>query len=175
VNDGRYDDDRVPKDVIPGRDDGDRDDAVPEDVVPSQPYPGVQGGVPFHHDQDGDVEDDPLLLRLDPDLPTPELRPATLGDADGHGLLMVVRDADGGLVEAEGSWRPDDSEMSLDAVSDAFPEGSTTTFHGARIEGRDEATAEDVQLEVVVRRVAEYAYDDGTRHAVVNFVPSDMR
>ena len=175
MNDRRPDDEKIPNDAIPGRE-NEGDDPVPERVVPSQPYPGVQGGVPFHHDEEGDVDEegDALLLRVDPNLPTPELRAATLGEADGLGLLMVLRDEDGGLIEADGSWRPDDPEMNLEAVRDAFPEGSTTTFEGARIEGRDEATAEGVRLEVVVRRVAEYAYDDGTRHAVVNFVPSDM-
>lgn len=175
MNDRRSDDEKIPNDAVPGRE-NDGDDPVRERVVPSQPYPGVQAGVPFHHDQEADVEeeDDALLLRVDPNLPTPELRPATLGDVQGQGLLMVLRDADGDVVEADGSWRPDDPEMSVDDVRDAFPEGSAKTFEGARIEGRDEATAEDVELEVVVRRVAEYAYDDGTRHAVVNFVPSDM-
>ncbi len=174
MNDRRSDDEKIPNDAIPGRDDG--DDAAPERVVPTQPYPGVQGGVPFHHDEEGDVEEegDALLLRVDPNLPTPELRAATLGDIEGQGLLMALRDADGGLVEANGSWRPDDPEMSLDQVRDTFPEGSTTPFGGVRIEGRDEATAEEVELQVVVRSVAEYTYDDGTRHAVVNFVPSDM-
>lgn len=176
MNDRRSDDDRLPDDLIPGRDD-DRDDSAPETVVPRQPYPGVHGGVPFHHEHDDEVEeaDEARRLRVDPNLPTPELRPATLGDAGGQGLLMIVRDADGGIVEADGSWRPDDPEMRRDAVVDAFPEGSTTTFDGVRIDGRDEATAEKVRLEVVVRRVSEYAYDDGTRHAVVSFVPSDMR
>lgn len=175
MNDGRHDDDWRSKDAIPGRDDG-VDDAVPE-PVPSQPYPGVQGGVPFHHEQEPDAEEEGAarVLRVDPDLPIPELRPGTLGDLAGHGLLMVVRDAKGAFVDADGTWRPDDTEMSLDAALDAFPEGSTTTFVGVRIEGRDEATAEDVQLDVVVRRVAEYAYDDGVRHIVVSFVTSDLR
>lgn len=176
MHDGRSDDDRLPDGLIPGRDDDDRDDAVPESVVPSQPYPGVQGGVPFHHDRDGDApeEDGPRTLRVDPDMPTPELRAGTLGDIEGQGLLMVARDAAGGLVEADGTWRPDDREMSGDELRDVFGGGSTTTFDGVRIEGRDEATAEHVRVEVVVRRVAEYTYDDGTRHAVVSFVPSDM-
>ncbi len=176
MNDGRSDDDRLPDDLIPGRDDG-AEGTDPDPAVPGQPYPGVQGGVPFHHDHDADAgeEGDARTLRLDPDLPAPELRAGALGDAEGQGLLMVVKDRDGGLVEADGTWRPDDMETSLDALRDAFAQGSITTFDGTLIEGRDEATAEHVRVEVVVRRVAEYAYDDGTRHVVVSFVPSDMR
>lgn len=176
MNDGRPDDDRLPDDLIPGRDDDARHDAGPDTGLPGRPYPGVQGGVPLHQDHDGDAEEEagPRTLRVDPDLPTPELRAGTLNDVEGQGLLMISRDAGGGIVEADGTWRPDDLEMSLEALHDAFADGSTTTFAGTRIEGRDETTAEHVRIEVVIRRVSEYTYDDGTRHAVVSFGPSDM-
>jgi hypothetical protein len=111
--------------------------------------------------------------RLDPDLDTPALRPAVLGRLEGLGLITVVHDAAGDVVDVEGSWRPADETATLDELRETFPVGSVTTFAGVLVEGRHDTPAEDVSMQVVIKRHGEYEDDEGRPLRVVNFLPRD--
>lgn len=108
---------------------------------------------------------------IDPGLETPELRPAVLGRLEGSGLIVVVRDVDGGLVRADGTWRPADETANLEELRATFPEGSSTMFAGTLVEERDARAAHEVNLEVVIKRHGAYEYEGGGELHVVNFSP----
>lgn len=144
--------------------------------APLDPIAGTHG-VPPHAPRR--VEEDPtteeahqeaVVDRLDPSLETPSLRPAVLGRLEGLGLITMVRDASGALLHTEGTWRPADETATLDELRETFPEGSVTTFAGTLVESRHDTPAEDVSMQVVIRRHGEYEDEDGRVLRVVNFV-----
>jgi hypothetical protein len=180
VNDERRDDRPPPNDVI-----------TPEAPL-DHPRPGVQGEVPLgpggarpatsteaggaHVREDegarvGEVDEEPDV---------PVLRPAVLGRLEGLGLITVVHDASGALVDADGSWRPADETATLDELRETFPEGSVTTFAGTAVAGRAAVAsrrhsgAGDVSMQVVIKRHGEYEDHDGRVLRVVNFVPREL-
>lgn len=114
---------------------------------------------------------DPRQERLEPNLDTPDLRPAVLGRLEGMGLLIRVRSADGSVASVDGTWRPSDESASSDELGKAYPEGSVTRFAGTLIETRDEDAAEEVELEVVIRGHGEYEDADGRSLHIVTFEP----
>jgi len=116
---------------------------------------------------------DPRQERMQPDLDTPELQPAVLGRLEGMGLLMLVRSADGTVANVDGTWRPGDESANSDEIMATYPEGSVTRFAGTLIEARDEDTAKEVELEVVIRRHGTYEDADGRSLHIVSFEPRD--
>jgi hypothetical protein len=121
-------------------------------------------------DRDGD---DPRTARSQPHRDTPQERPAVLGRLEGLGLVIVVRDASGGVASVEGTWKPGDESANREELQRTFPEGSTTRYAGTLVESRDESSARDVSVEVVIRHHGEYVADDGRTLHIVNFeVPS---
>jgi len=110
--------------------------------------------------------DDPVD-RIEDDEP-PALRPAVLGRLEGSGLVVVVRDAQGAIVAADGTWQPADASASLDELRRTFPAGSATRFAGSLVDGR---AIREVALDVVIERHGDYAYEDGSPFRVVNFAP----
>jgi hypothetical protein len=168
VNDKRRDDRPVP------------DEPATDPVVPRDTFTYVPGGPvarPFPNErgpEDPRPEDDAdaaLVDRMDARLETPRLRPAVLGRLEGLGLIITVRDAEGTVVRRDGTWRPGDETVTLEELQRTFPAGSTVTFTGTRVDARDAATAEDVSMEVVIERHAEYEQYDGQLLRIVNFSP----
>jgi hypothetical protein len=119
-----------------------------------------------------DVEADPAIVPADPSLATPALRPAVLGRLEGTGLIVVVHDDEGDVVDVDGMWRPGDESASHEALRAAFPEGSTTRYAGTRIEGRGEV-GEEVSVDVVIDRHGTYETDDGRTLHLVCFTPRE--
>lgn len=107
--------------------------------------------------------------RVEPQQGERPLRPGRLGDREGEGLLIVVRDADGAVVSINGTWRPSDPSLRLDALRAAFPSDQVTRFSGTRIETGNGDDAEEVSLDVVVTRHGEYERQDGGTLRIVNF------
>ncbi len=116
---------------------------------------------------------DPRQERMHPELDTPALQPAVLGRLEGVGLLMLVRSADGTVANVDGTWRPGDESANSDEIMATYPEGSVTRFAGKLIETRDEDTAKEVELEVVIRRHGTYEDDAGRSLHIVSFEPRD--
>lgn len=114
-----------------------------------------------------------LLLHGDPSAPSEEevLGPvATLGGRRGRGELTLLRAADGRLLEARGSWRPDDPEADLDELIEAARERRPVVFRGPV---RDPAGAEggaEVELPARVTGMHRYRDDGGRELLLVNFV-----
>ncbi len=169
------------RDRRPSTDEPATGDDVPLDPVAGT-YGGLYGGSPLgprpvdHVDNAPGTDDDvvdPSQERMNPDLDTPELRPAVLGRLEGIGLIMVVRNADGTVAHADGTWRPGDETASRQELRSTFPEDSITRFAGTLVEARDEDAAKEVSLEVVIRRHGEYDSDDGRTLHIVNFEPRD--
>lgn len=99
------------------------------DVVPAQ-----HGGVVLAPTQGSPVEEakadtnlagEPKQQRVDlPDPPAMET--AVPGRLEGHGMLVVVRDADGTVAAADGTWRPADAAA---GALRAAPDGLTAGRH----------------------------------------------
>jgi hypothetical protein len=152
-------------------------DPAEETSLRRGPHAGIQGGATLPPEEVEEAEDDEaadaLRERVEPRLGTPELAPATLGDLEGHGLLMIVRDREGAFVEADGTWRPGDPTVTTSQLRERLPEGETVTFAGRQLTGRAEDAGEDVERAVVVTSHGEYRRDDGSWLRVVNFEPAD--
>jgi hypothetical protein len=133
-------------------------------LAPRRPFDpsAVEGEFPPVGLDGGDPVD-----RIEDDEP-PALRPAVLGRLEGSGLVVVVRDAQGTVVAADGTWQPADTSASLDELRRTFPEGSATRFAGSLVDGR---AIREVALDVVIERHGDYTYEDGTPFRVVNFAP----
>lgn len=160
------------------------DEPATEPDVPLDPVVGLHGGVPLpprggrrpeEEPPRGADTEDPRTTRMAPELDTPSQRPAVLGRLEGLGLVVVVRHADGGISSAEGTWRPGDESASRDELQRTFPEGSTTRYAGTLIEARDDDTAREVSLEVVIKHHGEYEAGEGRTRHVVNFDVPDFR
>lgn len=142
-------------------------------------HPGVHGGppltpkVPAEQTTADDEAAGALADRVQPTSGTRTLRTARLGDLEGLGLIIVLRDADGKVVGMDGSWRPADETLSLEDLQQAFPEDSVATFTGTQVESGDDRAAEDVSAEVVIKRFGEYVRDDGGTLRLVNFSRRD--
>ncbi len=158
------------------------DDAAADPVVPRETFTYVHGGpaarpLPTEEGREDprpeDDADDALLDRTDPQLQTPKLRPAVLGRLEGLGLIITVRDADGNVASVDGTWRPGDETVSLEELQRTYPQASTVTFTGTRVDARDPSTAEEVSVEVVIERHAEYEQHDGRPLRIVNFSPTE--
>jgi hypothetical protein len=146
--------------------------------------PGAHGAVPLaprhavpHGEAEAEaatnLEGEPKVDRVDSGEP-PAMRTAVLGRLEGLGLIIVVRDADGNLVAADGTWRPADDSLPLDELRRSFPEGSTTTFAGGLVESPGDRPAHDVNLEIVVTGHGEYEQNDGQTLRLVRFSPRRM-
>jgi hypothetical protein len=118
------------------------------------------------------VEADPGVLLDEPARASPALRPAVLGQLHGTGLILVVRDDEGDVVDVDGVWRPDDPSAGETDLRTTFPEGSTTGFAGSRLEVRS-GVGEQVDLAVVIDRHGTYATDDGRTLHLVCFTPRE--
>lgn len=98
------------------------------------------------------------------------LRPATLGDVAGEGLVTVVRGAEGGLVEANGTFRPE-GHLIKDDLKGIFKIGSSTRFKGVLIDVQPRGeTVHEVEIEVTISSIEEYQNLEGERQLLVNFV-----
>jgi hypothetical protein len=162
-----------------GRSPSDTTDRVPD--LELDPMLGAQAGFPEHpHPQKhvdaepGAHDDvaDPYQLPADPGLPTPKLRPAVLGRLEGTGLIVVVRNEAGEVIDVDGTWRPGDESASREELRATFPEGSTTRFVGTRVEARAEV-GEEVSVAVVIDRHGSYETEDGATLHVVTFTPRE--
>lgn len=171
-----------PADVDPTReidptDPLDPTDPAEETSLRRGPHAGIQGGRPLTPDEveeaEADEAADALRERVEPRLSTPELTPATLGGLDGHGVMMIVRDREGRLVDADGSWRPSDPELTLDALRERLPTGQRASYAGREVAGREGGEGEQVERDVVVTSHGEYRLDDGGWLRVVNFQPAE--
>jgi hypothetical protein len=168
------------------------DPTEPATRDPATTYPGVHGVAPGVHGvpplrpgtppeepaeratADADTTDDPRVDRVEPDLDAPRLRRAVLGGLDGHGLIIVVRNAEGGVASIDGTWRAGDSTNTLAELERALPVGSVATFEGMLIESRTPGSSEEVSLEVVIDRHAEYQREEGGVLRIVGFTPRDV-
>ena len=144
-------------------------------ATPAEPFEPTQGPAPFvpktvtpPDEADPDVAP-AFKERVTPQQGERHLRPGRLGEHEGEGLLIAVRDADGAVVSMNGTWRPSDPSLDLDALREAFPADEVTRFSGTRIDTGDGEVAEEVSLDVVVRRHGEYETDDGGTLRIVNF------
>jgi hypothetical protein len=162
-----------------------RDGTAPSDApprsdtnAPTMPAPGSHGDVlrvPAQGTTSADQRSDAPTARVRGDSDeAPSLRPAVLGRLEGVGLLTVVHDADGKLVDADGSWRPGDETVSMPELEATFPAGLITTFAGTMLEARGAGPARDVSLQVVVTRVGEYEDYEGRPLRIVNFIARDV-
>jgi len=150
-------------------------DPTTDPNVPVDTYPGVHGGpafapkVPTEETAVDDEAEAALVDRVPPRPGTRTLRTARLGDLEGLGLVIVVRDSDGHVVSMDGTWRPNDETVRLEDLQKAFPKGAVVTFAGTQVEAADERSSAEIRMEVVIRRLGEYARDDGRTLRVVNF------
>jgi hypothetical protein len=101
------------------------------------------------------------------------LTPAKLGPLSGVGLITVLRDDEGRIVEANGSFRPADERLSPDALDEAFKVGAVVPFEGQLVDQHGKAAAEAVTVEVVITGIDRYTYLDGSKRMLVNFVGKD--
>lgn len=104
----------------------------------------------------------------------PELGPARLGDLHGIGILTVVRDANGSLVDANGTWREEVPTLSFEELQARLPGGSAMTYEGPMIGRTEGAQSEQVRLQVVVTRHGEYEDYEGNAIRLVNFVAHEL-
>jgi hypothetical protein len=104
----------------------------------------------------------------------PDLGPARLGDLEGVGLLTVVRDAAGGLIDANGSWREHEPTMTLEELKARLPAGSATTYEGPMVQQQFEGASDHVRVTAVVTRHGEYEDYEGTVIRLVNFVAHEL-
>jgi len=154
-------------------------DPTTDPNAPVDSFPGVHGGPPLtprtptEETAVDDAVEPALVDRMRPTSGTRTLRTARLGDLEGLGLIIVLRDADGHVVSRDGSWRPTDERLGLEDLQQAFPQGSVVTFAGTQVEAADEHAAEDVSTEVVIKRLGEYVRDDGGTLRLVNFSRRD--
>lgn len=141
------------------------------------PHAGIQGGTPLPPEEveqaEADEAADALHERVEPHMATPGLTPATLGDQEGHGVLMIVRDREGAFVEADGTWRPGDPTVATSELRERLPQGETVTFAGRQLSGRGDEEGEEVERAVVVTSHGEYRREDGSWLRVVNFEPAE--
>ena len=149
-------------------------DPTPIDVVPAQ-HGGVvlaptQGSPAQEAEADTNLAGEPKQQRVDLSDP-PAMETAVLGRLEGLGILVVVRDAEGTVVTADGSWRPADASTHMDELRQAFPEGSTTTYAGRAFESPGDGHATSVDLEVVVTGHGHYEDADGRTLRLVRFEP----
>ena len=154
-------------------------DPTTDPNVPVDTYPGVHGGpafapkVPTEETAVDDEAEAALVDRVPPQPGTRTLRTARLGDLEGLGLVIVVRDADGHVVSVDGTWRPATEAVTLEDLQAALPKGAIVTFTGTQVEAADERSAEEVRMEVAVKRLGEYVRDDGGTLRLVNFTRHD--
>ena len=143
--------------------------------------PGAHGAMPLaprpavapaetEAEAQADLEGEPAVDRVDPGEP-PAMRSAVLGRLEGVGLIVVVRDGDGNLVAADGTWRAADGSLPLDELRRSFPEGMVTTFAGGLVESPGDGPAADARLEVVITGHGDYEQSDGQRLRLVRFTP----
>jgi len=104
----------------------------------------------------------------------PAMETAVLGRLEGLGILVYVRDANGELVAADGTWRPADDTTSVEELRQRFPEGSTTTYAGVAIESSVDRPDSRVDLEVVVTGHGEYEHAEGPTLRLVRFRPRQL-
>jgi hypothetical protein len=121
-------------------------------------------------ESDANLEGEPRAKRVDQPEP-PAMRTAVLGRLEGLGVLIVVRDSDGNIVAADGTWRSADESLSLDELRRTFPEGSVTTYAGGVVESPGDRPATDLNLEVVVSGHGDYEQTDGQPLRLVRFSP----
>ena len=149
-------------------------ESTPIDVVPAQ-HGGVvlaptEGSPAQEAKADTNLAGDPKQQRVDPSDP-PSLETAVLGRLEGLGILVVVRDPDGHVVTADGTWRPADESAQMDELRQAFPEGSTTTYAGRSVESPGDGSTRSVDLEVVVTGHGHYEDTEGRTLRLVRFEP----
>lgn len=121
-------------------------------------------------ESEANLEGEPRSERVEQPEP-PVMRTAVLGRLEGLGLIVVVRDNDGNVVAADGTWRSADDSLPLDELRRTFPEGSVTTFAGGVVESPGDHPAADVNLEVVVTGHGDYEQTDGQPLRLVRFSP----
>jgi hypothetical protein len=131
---------------------------------------GAPKGVVGESPEGRPADDDPRFLRVEPELATPRLRAALLGDFEGFGLLTIIRGENGAIVESDGTWRAEEGVQQADAVLEALPVGTVATFDGTRVEGRQSGSEEQVRVPVVVRGHGRYRDEDDRPLLLVNFV-----
>ena len=127
-----------------------------EATRPQVPHAGPEVASAEAHDTDGSTG------RM--------LRPATLGDVAGEGIVTVVRGAGGGLVEANGTFRPE-GHLTKDDLEGIFKIGSSTRFKGVLIDVQPRSeTVHEVEIEVTISSIEDYQDLEGERQLLVNFV-----
>jgi hypothetical protein len=163
-----------------------RTNPTAEPDAPIDVLPAAHGNLPLaprHADPDRagllgpesetDLDGEPRTERVDQPEP-PAMRTAVLGRLEGLGLIVVVRDRDGNVVAADGTWRSADESLSLDELRRTFPEGSATTYAGGVVESPGDRPATDANLEVVVTGHGDYDQADGRPLRLVRFSPRHL-
>jgi hypothetical protein len=159
-------------------------DRMPDPDAVIDVVPGAHGAVPLaprsvtapaetEAEVEANLEGEPMVDRVDPGEP-PALRTAVLGRLEGVGLIVVVRDSDGNLVAADGTWRAADDSLPLVELRRSFPEGMVTTFAGGLVESPGDRPAADASLEVVITGHGDYEQSDGRPLRLVRFSPRQL-
>jgi hypothetical protein len=98
------------------------------------------------------------------------LRPATLGEVTGEGIVTVIRGAEGGLVEANGTFQPE-GHLTKDDLEGIFRIGSSTRYQGVLIDVQPRGeTVHEVEIEVTISSIEDYQDLEGARQLLVNFI-----
>jgi hypothetical protein len=121
-------------------------------------------------ESEANLEGEPRTKRVEQPEP-PAMRTAVLGRLEGLGLIVVVRDNEGNLVAADGTWRSADESLPLDELRRTFPEGSATTYAGGVVESPGDRPPTDANMEVVVTGHGDYEQEDGRPLRLVRFSP----
>ena len=104
----------------------------------------------------------------------PAMKPATLDGIRGTGIVTILRDADGEVVEANGTFRPADTGGTLDELRGAVAQGRLVLYRGTIIDpAAGDGPHGDVRVEVAVTGVARYRDIEGGERIYVNFVHLD--
>jgi hypothetical protein len=147
------------------------------DVIPAHdgnaPLAPTRGAAVPEADTATNLKGEPTERRADQPDP-PAMETAVLGQLEGLGILVVLRDAEGNVVAMDGTWRPADEVTPIDELRRRFPEGSTTTYAGKAVESHGHRPADSVDLEVVVTGHGHYEHAEGQPLRLVRFQPREL-
>jgi hypothetical protein len=91
----------------------------------------------------------------------PALQPATLFEQRGMGIVRLVWDADGTVIETMGSWRP------LEGAGETPPAGTNTRFAGSLF--IDEGRSVPIDTDVVITGGGTYTDVSGNELTLIRF------
>ncbi|HET8986312.1 MAG TPA: hypothetical protein VFN03_11175 [Trueperaceae bacterium] len=112
------------------------------------------------------IEDEALMGDADDDASAhggraPALQPATLAEQRGMGIVRLVWDADGNVIETMGSWRP------LEGAGETPPAGSSARFAGTLFV--DGGRSVPIDTDVVISGGGTYTDVSGNEITLIRF------